>query len=75
MGFWRKAKSEKGNGALRGEPDYSSIRVVPGHYIEKDVQSVIDAINKSGILKKFSKSSNRSEQASDKPHRSSEDPE
>ncbi len=77
MGFWRKKKPEKGNGAPRaeGEPDYETLRIVPGHYIERDIGAAIDALNRSGILKEFSKSSNRPEQASDKPHRSSEDPE
>ena len=79
MGFLRKTKSEKENDALRrgvkGEPNYESLRIVRGFYIEKDLQSAIDAINKSGILKWFSQSSRQSEKDADKPHRSSEDPE
>ncbi len=80
-GFWRKKKPEKDNGAQKddgpqmGKPDYESLRIVRGFYIERDIDAAIEVLNKSGVLKWFGKPSNRPEQASDKPQRSSEDPE
>lgn len=75
----RKKKSEKGAAVGRGNPDYSTLRVVSGHYIERDVHALIDEINRAGGLLEWSKrnrteSSSPSEGASDKPHRSSEEP-
>ena len=76
-GQGEEAKSEKGGGRKERKPDYSSIRVVSGFYIERDVDALIDHINKSGILSRLkrdaAKSSSQSEQDSEKPHRSSED--
>lgn len=82
MGFWRKKKpeKEKGNGPpLRGEPDYESLRIVPGYYIERDPRIIIDNINKAGGISNWMKgkraeASNQLPEASDKTHRSSEDP-
>lgn len=75
----RKAKSERGSATGMGNPDYSSLRVVSGHYIERDVHALIDEINQAGGLAAWSKgkteSSDSSESASGKPRRSSKESE
>ncbi len=73
-----EAKSENGGAAWEEDkPDYSSIRVVSGFYIERDVDALIDHINKSGILRRLNrdgiKSVGQSEQDYKTPHRSSEE--